>query len=85
MDNRLLFKLSLFFGCIPPLMVVLGYTFARIRTLTVSNLVIFALLGGTLILLDFVFFFFIYKFTFAYFWNCRAKRLRNSNRDGVSG
>jgi uncharacterized protein (DUF2062 family) len=82
-DNRLIFRLGLFFGCIPSipaLIAVLEYAFEHRSTLTVSKMVMLALLVCALILLGFISFFVAYKFTFAYFWNRRARRLRNTAR-----
>jgi hypothetical protein len=76
-DSRLIFKLSLLFGCIPSLIVTLGFALEHMRTLTRSQDMILAIWGCGFIVLAPVFFFVVYKFTFAWFWNRRARRLRN--------
>jgi hypothetical protein len=80
-DNRIILKLARFFGCGPALIVFLGAAFEHIRPFTVLHVAILLLLGCALVLLCFVGFFVIYKFTFAYFWNCRARRLRSGEHE----
>ena len=63
------------------MIVFLGDAFEHIRPFTVSRVASLLLLGCVLILLGFVGFFVIYKFTFAYFWNRRARRLRSGEHE----
>jgi apolipoprotein N-acyltransferase len=69
-DSRVLFKISPIFGGMAGLIILL-WVALRHETSTVGKVVIFYLLGC-------VAFFAIYKFTFAYFWNHRARRLRSN-------
>lgn len=66
-DNSLLFKMMFVFGS--PIGVILLVYFYQPGMPIIGNLVLFTLIGW-------VFFFIFYKFTFAYFWNRRARRLR---------
>lgn len=68
-NNRLLFKISLVFGSMAGLMVLLWLAFQHLTTFTVGKALFFYLLCCAT-------FFVIYKFTFAYFWNRRARRLK---------
>ena len=70
-DNRVLLKISPIFGGVAGLIVLLWFVFRHMTSITVGKVVIFYLLGC-------IAFFVIYKFTFAYFWNRRARRLRSS-------
>ena len=67
-DNLVLFKLTLLYGSLPGLLGWLVYTW-RSRVISWVGAVLFILIGLIL-------FFLVYKFTFAYFWNRRAKRLQ---------
>jgi hypothetical protein len=69
-DNVVLLKLSLVFGSAIGVVLLLIYLL-KIGAPTLGNIVFFILSGWVL-------FFVIYKFTFAYFWNRRARRLRGS-------
>jgi hypothetical protein len=69
-DNRVLFKISPVFGSAVGLLAFFYFVFRRSIAISVTNVVIYILLG-------YVVFFVLYKFTFAYFWNRRARRLRN--------
>jgi hypothetical protein len=80
-DNLIILRLSPFFGCGPSLFVFLGFAFDHLRPLTVSHLITLILMGCALILFGFVGFFVLYKLTFAFFWNRRARRLRNSQHE----
>jgi hypothetical protein len=67
-DNLVLFKLSLVFGSALGVFFSLGYLlFAKPIN---WGLAVILFLAGWVV------FFFGYKFTYAYFWNRRAKRLR---------
>jgi uncharacterized membrane protein len=72
-DNRVLLKISPFFGCITGLLLFLLFASARMIAFNVLNLLAFLVLG-------FVAFFLTYKLSFAYFWNRRAQRLRESQK-----
>jgi hypothetical protein len=67
-DNSILLKMSLVFGSIVGLFYSL-IAYLRSSSLTFGVL-IFSFLSG------WVLFFVVYKVTFAYFWNRRARRLR---------
>jgi hypothetical protein len=67
-DNLVLFKLTLLFGSLVGLIGWLAYIW-RYKVISWGGAVLFFLIGWIL-------FFLVYKFTFAYFWNRRAKRLR---------
>jgi hypothetical protein len=69
-DNLVLLKMSLIFGSVIGILLLLLYL-ALTRTSTLGCIVFFILLGWIL-------FFINYKFTFAYFWNRRARRLRGN-------
>ncbi len=69
-DNRLLLKLSPIFGGAAGMIGFVWCAFRHITPVTVGRAAIFYLIGC-------VVFFVIYKFTFAHFWNRRAKRLRS--------
>ena len=75
-DNRIIVRLAPIFGCIPALIVFLSEAFEHMSPFTVTHVLFLILLGCAIVLLGFVGFFVIYKFSFAYFWNRRAKRLR---------
>jgi hypothetical protein len=75
MDDFLLLRLAIFGGCF--LGLVLFYPLSRILNLPAS--LFSALLG---VLLCSIFFFVGYKFSFAYFWNRRARRLQRAAGDG---
>jgi hypothetical protein len=70
-DNKILLRLTLFFGsvlgiffCLPAALLPIGSTW--------PNLILAFFTGWAV-------FFLLYKFTYAYFWNRRAKRLRIRN------
>jgi hypothetical protein len=69
MDMVVLLKMTCFFGPMTALVVLLG-RFMRMGRATLS---------ATDLLLCCVFFFVLYKFTFAIAWNRRAKRLRDAH------
>jgi hypothetical protein len=68
-DNRVLLKVSPVFGSISGLLIFLIVSARYSPFITVWSLIACLLLG-------IVFFFTFYKFTFALFWNRRARRLR---------
>ena len=68
-DNRVLFKISPVFGGAAGLILLLLFAFRHFTSITAGKAVLFYLAGCGA-------FFLFYKFTFAYFWNRRAKRLR---------
>jgi hypothetical protein len=77
-DNRVLFKISPVFGSLTGFAIfVLSYP-QMISAASVSGVV--AVLADVMLwyLFGCVVFFVGYKFTFAYFWNRRARRLRSS-------
>jgi hypothetical protein len=69
-DNRVLFKISPIFGSMAGLL----FLFIRIvdgsERFTFTSVIAYLLFGCAL-------FFILYKFTFAYFWNRRARRMRS--------
>ena len=68
-DNVVLVKLSLVFGsAIGVILLLLNFT--KEVGISLGN-VVFSMLAGWVI------FFVLYKLTFAYFWNRRARRLRS--------
>ena len=69
-DNIIIFKVDLLFSSILGLIFALG-SYWRAKEINWINVVLSFIIGWIL-------FFLLYKFTFAYFWNCRAKRLRKS-------
>jgi hypothetical protein len=69
-DNRLLLKISPIFGGLAGIFGFLCCVFRHITPATAGRAVIFYLLGC-------IVFFVVYKFTFAYFWNRRARRLKS--------
>lgn len=71
-DNMVLLKLSLVFGSAIGI-ILLWLEFTRGTGISLSSVVFSALSGWIL-------FFVLYKFTFAYFWNRRARRLRNKRK-----
>ena|SRR5260221_394923 len=72
MDNVVLFRMTLVFG------VVLGFVYLLICRVVFGSLtprgIGLCLIGGCLV------FFFLYKFTFAIYWNRRARRLRDETK-----
>ena len=70
-DNRVLLKITPVFGSAAGLL-ILAIRFLEPRVTLTPIIVIIHLVIG------WVAFFFIYKFTFAYFWNRRARRMRSS-------
>ena len=73
MDNPMLFKLTLVFGSLVGALFLLVLILGATRPLTLGDIltfIVFCLLSG------WVLFIVIYKATFAYFWNRRARRLR---------
>jgi hypothetical protein len=74
MDNRVLLKMTLFSGSVVGLLFLLVVVFGATEALTLSD-VIFAII--LCLLAGWVLFFVVYKLTFAYFWNRRARRLRH--------
>jgi len=67
-DNLVLLKLTFFFGPVMGLAVFL-LRLGRMEKVTPGGVAAYFLFGCVL-------FFVFYKFTFAYFWNRRARRLR---------
>jgi hypothetical protein len=67
-DNVILLKLSLVFGS------VIGVLFLLLILLLIGTITLGMVLFS--IFLGWLLFFFVYKFTFVYFWNRRARRLR---------
>ena len=68
-DNVVLVKLSLVFGsAIGVILLLLNFT--KEAGISIGN-VVFSILAGWVI------FFVLYKLTFAYFWNRRARRIRS--------
>jgi hypothetical protein len=73
MDDRMLLKLTFVFGSLVGVLFMLVFLLGTTASLTFGDIVLFIVfclfLGWTL-------YFLIYKLTFAYFWNRRARRLR---------
>jgi hypothetical protein len=69
-DVRVLAKISPIFGSTMGLLAFLLLVIQRTVTFNITGLFVYVVLGV-------VAFFILYKFTFAYFWNCRARRLRS--------
>ncbi|MEJ0089489.1 MAG: hypothetical protein WDM80_07065 [Limisphaerales bacterium] len=80
-DNRIVLRLAPFFGCIPMIFVFLSAAFEHIRPFTIGHMLFLILLGCAALLFGYVGFFIFYKFTFAYFWNRRARRLRSAEHE----
>lgn len=78
LDNRLLFKLSIYYGPLYGAILSL-VVISRISVLSWLTVVAGVLLN---IALFTVLFFAFYKYTFAIFWNRRARRLRDQARQG---
>ena len=72
-DNTVLLKITSFFGIILGLLLVV-LRFIVFHSLTALSIAFDLVLGC-------VAFFLPYKFTFAYFWNRRARRLRGQRPD----
>jgi hypothetical protein len=71
-DNLVLFKLTLLFGTLCGLIIwLVNIWITKVVTWSVSAIIF--LIGWSL-------FFLLFKFTFAYFWNRRANRLRKNNK-----
>jgi hypothetical protein len=83
-DNRIILKLARWFDCIPTAFVFLSGAFGHLSPFTIRHLLFIVLLGCGLILFGYVGFFVIYKFTFAYFWNRRARRLIGDEHKAVA-
>jgi hypothetical protein len=73
MDNPVLLRLSLLYGSIVGALFLSVFVIGATEMLTTGD-VIFAVVFC--MLLGWILFFVIYKTTFAYFWNRRARRLR---------
>lgn len=74
MDNLVLLKMTLFGGSVVGVLFLLVVVIGATEALTLGDIIfdiIFCLLLG------WVLFFVVYKMTFAYFWNRRARRLRS--------
>jgi hypothetical protein len=80
-DNRIIIRLAPFFGCIPAAFVSLSAIFDHMSPFTVRHILFLISLVCASPLFGFVFFFVGYKFTFAYFWNRRARRLRSAEHE----
>jgi hypothetical protein len=74
MDNLVLLKMTPFFGSVVGILFLLVVVFGATGIPTSGN-IIFALI--LCVLVGWILFFVIYKLTFAYFWNRRARRLRH--------
>jgi len=74
MDNRMLLKLTLVFGSLVGVLFLLVLILGATRPLTLSDILTFILFC---LLFGWVLFFVIYKATFAYFWDRRARPLRH--------
>jgi len=72
MDNRILLKLTLVFGSLVGVLFLLALLLGATGPLTLGDIIIFIVFC---LLFGWVLFFVIYKATFAYFWNRRARRL----------
>jgi hypothetical protein len=70
-DNRVLLKMTPFFGPVIGLFPLLWVAFRGMVAATLVSITVFLLIGC-------VAFFAFSKFTFAVFWNRRARRLRSS-------
>jgi hypothetical protein len=70
-DNRVLLKISPIFGSAAGFLILVIRVLERRAAVTPASVIVHLLIG-------IVGFFVVFKFTFAYFWNRRAKRLRNS-------
>ena len=70
-DNLVLFKISPVFGSVGGLLLLFFRVFHRREALTVMGIMLYLLIGC-------VAFFIVYKFTSAYFWNRRARRMRSN-------
>lgn len=70
MNNRVLYKMSLYFGSIG------GFIAGYINYLKSKDY----LQVVVIFFLEIILFFIVYKLTFAYFWNRRAKRLMKANK-----
>jgi len=66
-DNRIILKLARWFGCIPAVIVFLSSVFEYFHPFTIRHILFLILLGCASPLFGFVFFFVVYKFTFAFF------------------
>ena len=73
MGNLMLLKLTFSSGSIVGALFLLALLIGATEALT-SGDIIFAIIFC--MLLGWILFFFVYKMTFAYFWNRRARRLR---------
>ena len=69
-DNSVLLKISPVFGTATGLIPLLCFSFLHMVTITATKVASFYALGC-------VIFFVGYKFSFAYFWNRRARRFRS--------
>ena len=69
----MLLKLTFFCGSIVGALFLLAIVVGATETLTVGDIVSFIIFC---LLLGWLLFFVFYKLTFAYFWNRRARRLR---------
>ncbi len=74
-DNRVLFKMTLFFGTVAGVAIWL-ILYWRFKVTAWSSIALTFILGWFL-------FFLGYKLTFAYFWNRRARRLRKSDKKSI--
>ena len=77
-DNRVLLKMSLYFGPFYGLVVSIIIVLPVISEL---SLLAVAVTGLVTIVLLTIFFFIVYKCTFALFWNRRARRLQEHVRE----
>ena len=73
MDNLMLLRLTLGCGSVVGALFLLAIVVRATETLTVGDIVTFIIFC---MLLGWLLFFVFYKMTFAYFWNRRARRLR---------
>jgi hypothetical protein len=80
MDDRMLLKLTFVFGSLVGALFMLALLLVGTGSLTFGDMLLFIVfclfLGWTL-------FFVVYKLTFAYFWNRRARRLRSHQGRGM--
>ncbi len=73
-DNKVLFRISLFAGTVMGLLVYIMLAAKRTAPVTPKHVIAFIVLGIAV-------FFVLYKVTFAYCWNRRAARLRNAVKE----
>ena len=74
MDNRMLLKLTFVFGSLVGVLFMLVFLLGATEPLNFGDIILFIVFC---LFLGWILFFVIYKVTFVYFWNRRARRLRH--------